>query len=215
MLLQKEKMHWALNCSQIFMLYMLKYITSHIKFYWNLWVISVRHLNTGVMFSTWVNRWISFSLLMLHWSRHGKPWKSEGNYLGICGFFLWFELQKAISLGQYTPFYTCFIECAGTWNRIAAAYIIVFSFPTIRLNFILLSSTLRCTGCHVQYSPIILAFVLPLPVKTYTFHPSAVLNMAVIPMPCARSYFTLQKGLTFTWFKQQTIPQRCPRLFCN
>lgn len=145
----------------------------------------------------------------------GSPGNQKGTAWTCVAFFLWFELQKAISLGQYTRFYTCFIECAGMWNRIVAAYIIVFSFPTIRLNFILLSSTLRCTGGHVQYSPIILAVVLPLPVKIHPFHPSAVLNMAVIPMPCARSYFTLQKGLTFTWFKQQTIPQRCPRLFCN
>ena len=87
--------------------------------------------------------------------------------------------------------------------------------PTTRLNFILFSSTLRCTGSHVQYSLIILAVVLPLPIKMHPLHPSSVLNMAVIPMPCARPYFTLQKGLTFTWFKQQTIPQRCPGLFCN
>lgn len=114
MLLQKEKMHWALNCSQIFMLYMLKYITSHIKFYWNLWVISVRHLNTGVMFSTWVNRWISFSLLMLHWSRHGKPWKSEGNYLGICGFFFYgLSFRKQFPWGSILLFTLVLLSVQG------------------------------------------------------------------------------------------------------
>lgn len=108
------KIYRALDCSQIFILHRLKYVTLHVKFHTNFWVISVRPLSACLMFSTWLNKWILFGLLMLHFNTLTVAHMgSLGNLRALLGniYFIWFELQTGISLVQSTPLWTFFINC--------------------------------------------------------------------------------------------------------
>lgn len=87
------------------------------------------------------------SLQHPHCSTHGHSWKSEGFYLET-SFLYNLGFRKEFLWGRVLLF-ALQLSAEYTWNRTIAAPTIAFSFPTIRLNFILLSSTLRWTGCHV------------------------------------------------------------------
>lgn len=153
----------------------------------------LRSLSACVMFIIWVKKfnliWPSDALLQdPHCSTHGHSWKSEGFYLET-SFLYNLGFRKEFLWGRVLLF-ALQLSAEYTWNRTIAASTIAFSFPTTRLKFILvLPWDEQDVKLPVQGSLVTQAVVLPLPVKTHPLHSSSLLNMAVIPIPCARSYF--------------------------
>lgn len=113
-----------------------------------LWVTSVRSL------STWVNDLVSFGLLMLHLIaltavRLGSlgnlvDWKHYLETLVLHDL----SFRKGFPRGRVLLF-ALVLSAEYTWNRTTAASATAFSLPAIRLNVILLSSTLSWAGGHV------------------------------------------------------------------